>query len=68
LDKIKKAHPNLTHNDLRFCAYLRLNLTSKEISPLLNITDRSVETKRYRLRKQMGLSHDSSLVNYILEI
>lgn len=68
LDKIKKAHPNLTHNDLRFCAYLRLNLTSKEISPLLNITVRSVETKRYRLRKQMGLSHDSSLVNYILEI
>lgn len=68
LDKIKKAHPNLTPNDLRFCAYLRLNLTSKEISPLLNITVRSVETKRYRLRKQMGLSHDSSLVNYILEI
>jgi len=68
LDKIKKAHPNLSPNDLRFCAYLRLNLTSKEISPLLNITVRSVETKRYRLRKQMGLSHDSSLVNYILEI
>lgn len=68
LDKIKKAHPNLTPNDLRFCAYLRLNLTSKEISPLLNMTVRSVETKRYRLRKQMGLPHDSSLVSYILNI
>ncbi|MDP3353473.1 MAG: hypothetical protein Q8S44_07015, partial [Flavobacteriaceae bacterium] len=68
LEKIKKAHPNLTPNDLRFCAFLRLNLTSKEISPLLNITVRSVETKRYRLRKQMGLPHDSSLVSYILDI
>lgn len=68
LKKIKSLHPELTPNDLRFCAYLRLNLTSKEISPLLNMTVRSVETKRYRLRKQMGLPHDSSLVNYILEI
>lgn len=68
LKKLKLLHPDLSPNDLRFCAYLRLNLTSKEIAPLLNITVRSVETKRYRLRKQMGLSHDSSLVNYILEI
>ncbi|MDP3313364.1 triple tyrosine motif-containing protein [Lutibacter sp.] len=68
LDKIKELHPNLTPNDLRFCAYLRLNLTSKEISPLLNMTVRSVETKRYRLRKQMGLPHDSILVSYILNI
>lgn len=68
LDKIKELHPNLTPNDLRFCAYLRLNLTSKEISPLLNMTVRSVETKRYRLRKQMGLPHDTCLVSYILNI
>lgn len=68
LDKIKELHPNLTPNDLRFCAYLRLNLTSKEISPLLNMTVRSVETKRYRLRKQMGLPHDACLVSYILNV
>ena len=68
LDKIKMAHPNLTPNDLRFCAYLRLNLSSKEIAPLLNISVRSVETKRYRLRKQMNLAHDESLVTHILEI
>lgn len=68
LKKIKSLHPELTPNDLRFCAYLRLNLTSKEIAPLLNMTVRSVETKRYRLRKQMGLTHDSSLVSYILHL
>ncbi|KAA5828202.1 LuxR family transcriptional regulator [Algibacter amylolyticus] len=68
LKKIKTLHPSLTANDLRLCAYLRLNLSSKEIAPLLNISTRSVEVKRYRLRKKMDLSHESSLTNYILEI
>jgi DNA-binding CsgD family transcriptional regulator len=68
LNKIKELHTDLTPNDLRFCAYLRLNLSSKEIAPLLNITVRSVEIKRYRLRKKMNLFHEKSLVNYILEI
>ncbi len=68
LRKIKTLHPTLTSNDLRLCAYLRLNLSSKEIAPLLNISPRSVEVKRYRLRKKMALPHESSLTNYILEI
>ena len=68
LKKIKSEHPSLTSNDLRLCAYLRLNLSSKEIAPLLNISPRSVEVKRYRLRKKMNLAHDANLSNYILEI
>ncbi|TCP21737.1 regulatory LuxR family protein [Tenacibaculum skagerrakense] len=68
INKIKKIHNNLTPNDLRLCAYLRLNLSSKEIAPLLNISPRSVEVKRYRLRKKMDLPHDVNLTNYILEI
>ncbi|WP_394464670.1 triple tyrosine motif-containing protein [Mariniflexile sp. HNIBRBA6329] len=68
LKKIKSEHPSLTSNDLRLCAYLRLNLSSKEIAPLLNISSRSVEVKRYRLRKKMDLPHESSLTDYILEI
>ncbi|MBC3846012.1 hypothetical protein H8K90_06460 [Winogradskyella echinorum] len=67
MDKIKAAHPDLTPNDLKFCAYLRLNLSSKEMAPLLNISIKSVETKRYRLRKRLQLNHDDSLVNYILK-
>ena len=68
LKKVKSIHPELTPNDLKLCAYLRLNLSSKEIAPLLNISSRSVEVKRYRLRKKMNLPHESSLTNYILEI
>tara|TARA_R110002049_G_scaffold188116_2_gene356379 strand:+ start:733 stop:1326 length:594 start_codon:yes stop_codon:yes gene_type:complete len=67
MDKIKAEHPELTPNDLKFCAYLRLNLSSKEMAPLLNISIKSVETKRYRLRKRLQLNHDDSLVNYILK-
>ena len=65
---LKSLHPNLTPKDLRLCSYLRLNLVSKEIAPLLNISARSVEIKRYRLRKKMNLPHEKSLVEYILEI
>ncbi len=68
LKKVKNAHPSLTPNDLRLCAYLRLNLSSKEIAPLLNISVRSIEIKRYRLRKKMELSHEQGLVEYILSI
>lgn len=68
LRKLKTTHPELTPNDLRFCAYLRLNLSSKEIAPLLNISVRSVEIKRYRIRKKMDLPHEKSLVDYILSL
>ncbi len=68
LKKVKLAHPTLTPNDLRLCAYLRLNLSSKEIAPLLNISVRSVEVKRYRLRKKMDLPHEQGLVEYILAV
>jgi ligand-binding sensor domain-containing protein/DNA-binding CsgD family transcriptional regulator len=68
LKKVKTAHPSLTPNDLRLCAYLRLNLSSKEIAPLINISVRSVEIKRYRLRKKMELTHEQGLIEYILSI
>ncbi len=68
MKKIKSLHTSITPNDLRLCAYLRLNLSSKEIAPLLNISHKSVEVKRYRLRKKMGLDHDQSLSNYIIEL
>lgn len=68
LKKLKTEHSTLTPNDLKLCAYLRLNLSSKEIAPLLNISPRSVEVKRYRLRKKMNLAHKTSLANYIIEL
>ncbi len=66
--KVKALHPDLTSNDLKLCAYLRLNLSSKEIAPLLNISVKSVEIKRYRLRKKMNLDREVNLTDYILQI
>lgn len=66
--KVKDKHPQLTTNDLRLCVYLRLNLSSKEIAPLLNISPRSVEIKRYRLRKKIDLERDVNLNNYFIEL
>lgn len=65
---IRDRHQELTPNDLKLCAYLRLNLSSKEIAPMLNISVRSVEVKRYRLRKKMGLDREVGLVDYILSV
>ena len=67
-NKIKSKHPELTSNDLRLCAYLRLNFSSKEIAPLINISVKSVEIKRYRLRKKMGLPREINLTDYIMNL
>ncbi|WP_216359340.1 helix-turn-helix and ligand-binding sensor domain-containing protein [Sediminicola luteus] len=68
LGKLQAKHPKLSPNDIRLCAYLRLNLSSKEIAPLFNISTRSVEIKRYRLRKKMQLDRDENLVKYIMDL
>ncbi len=68
LNRLKEKHPELTPNDIKLCIYLRLNLSSKEIAPLLNISTRSIEIKRYRLRKKMNLEHDQNLTDYILKL
>lgn len=68
LKKIKELHPALTPNDLKLCAYLRLNLSSKEIAPILNISPQSMEVKRFRLRRKMGLDHQENLTDYILSL
>jgi AraC family chitin signaling transcriptional activator len=68
LKKLKALHPLLTPSDLKLCVYLRLNLSSKEIAPMLNISAQSIEIKRFRLRKKMDLGHEQNLTEYILNI
>jgi DNA-binding CsgD family transcriptional regulator len=68
LERIKEKHPVLTPNDLRLCAYLRMNLSTKEIAPLMNISIRGLEISRYRLRKKLELDRDVNLTEYILEV
>ncbi len=64
--RLQTDFPDLTPGDLRLCAYLRLNLSSKEIAPLFNISVRGVENKRYRLRKRLGLTDDTNLVAWLI--
>lgn len=62
---LNDKHPDLTINERMMCAYLKMNLSTKEISPLLNISVRGVETIRYRLRKKFGLEREDSLTDYL---
>jgi len=64
--RLIEAYPELTPSDLKLCAYLRLNLSSKEIAPLLNITVRGVEIRRYRLRKRLKLPKEENLVEFTI--
>ena len=66
--RLRERFPELTPKDQKLCAYLRMNLTTKEIAPLLNISVRGVEISRYRLRKKLDLNTDTNLVSYIMDI
>ncbi|MEO6131638.1 MAG: hypothetical protein ABIQ02_07305, partial [Saprospiraceae bacterium] len=68
LKHLRESFPQLSTSDLKLCAYLRMNLSTKEIAPLLNISVRGVEGSRYRLRKKIGLSNDANLTEFILRM
>lgn len=65
---LQDNYDDLTPSDLRLCAFLRMNLSSKEIAPLLGISVRGVENHRYRLRKKFNLDADSNLTEFILRL
>jgi DNA-binding CsgD family transcriptional regulator len=66
--KLKAKHPDLVPNDLKLCAYLHMNMSSKELASLLNISLRGVEIRRYRLRKKLEVPHDKNLVEFLMEL
>lgn len=68
LDRMIKMHPMLTTNDLRICSLLRMNLSTKEIASLLNISIRTVEQNKYRLKKRLKLDKNQDLLKYISSI
>ena len=65
LKRLGEQYPLLNTNDKKLCAYLKMDLSSKDIAPLLNMSVRSVETARYRLRKKLGLSRDANLTEFL---
>lgn len=64
--RLLQQYPSLTTGDLRLAAYLRMSLSSKEIAPLLFISVRGVENKRYRLRKKLQLPNEENLSEYLI--
>ncbi len=66
MKKLRDNYPDLTPSDLRLCALLRMNLSSKEIAPLLGISVRGVENHRYRIRKRLNLENDQNLTDFVI--
>lgn len=65
---LREKFPNLSQTDLKICALIKLNFTSKEMSSLMGISVESVHTSRYRLRKKLGLEKEQSLSYFINSI
>lgn len=64
-DNLKKDFPEMSSTDLKLCAYIRLNKSTKEIASLMNISIRGVETSRYRLRKKLDLDRNENIYNLL---
>ena len=68
LADLKNTFPNLSANELKLCAYLRMNLSTKEIAQLMNISVRGVEISRYRLRKKIQIPTEVNLSDFLLNL
>lgn len=65
--KLKERYPDLTPGDLRMCALLRLNMPTKDMAGMLNLSVRGVEAARYRLRKKLNLAEGESLTDFVIK-
>jgi hypothetical protein len=68
IQRLKSNFPEITSTDLKMCIYLRMNLSSKEIARLSNLTVRGIEASRYRLRKKLNVDSSTNLTDFILNI
>ncbi len=66
INRLKESYVDLTPKELRLCAYLKMNISTKEIAPLMDISIRGVEISRYRLRKKLKLEKNENLTDFIM--
>lgn len=64
-EKLKELNPSLTKRELRLCAFVKMDLSNKEIAPLLSISIRGVENARYRVRKKLNVQHEENFSSYL---
>lgn len=68
LEYLTRSYPELTTADLKLCTFLRMNLNTKETADIMGLSVRSVESRRYRLRKKLSLSKEEDLVSYLISL
>lgn len=68
IQQLIAQYPKLSSNEVKLCTYLRLNLSSKEIAKLMNISVRGVEISRYRLRKKLQLQKEENLFHFLYKV
>jgi len=68
LTVLKARFPGLSSTDLKLCAYLRINLSSKEIAQLMNISLKGIEVSRYRLRKKLQIGAEVNLYDFLIQV
>ena len=61
-------HPTLSPTDLQLCAYIKMNQTNQDIASINNLSTRSVESQRYRLRKKLNIDKQTDLFNYLTNL
>jgi DNA-binding CsgD family transcriptional regulator len=66
ISRFAEQYPQITHKDLKVCAYIRMNISNKEIAEILNISKRSLEMCRYRIRNKINLDKQTQLNDFIL--
>ncbi len=66
--KLADKYPDLTQIDLKYCCYLKMNMSNEDIRELLGINQESVRTHKYRLKKKLALSKDQSLRSYLQSV
>ena len=68
LECLTRTNPELTTADLKLCTFLRMNLNTKETADIMGLSVRSVESRRYRLRKKLGLRKEEDLVSFLISL
>lgn len=67
-ENLYRMHPDLTPNDRRICAFLKLNMSTKEIAMLTHRSPRSIESSRYRLKKKFGLTAEEDILSVLQSV
>jgi len=65
---LNEQFPDLTPNELKLCAFLRLNMSTKEISAITYQSQKSISMARYRLRKKLGLDDHANLITFLNQL